>query len=228
MNGTTHTGAPEQAELRMAEPVKITAIRASIHTTSIAIPLLEGKVAGYGREEQKEFVFCEVETDKGVSGFGLTGHFLARSVVEALEKHVFPVVQGMDPRNVEAIHHRVWWKLNPRAMTGTISSALSCLDIACWDIAGKLAGRTVAELMGGHRTSVPAYVTYGFPQYDPRAAAKRRACMWQTGQGAENRRRPSTRAAGAEDARAVKAARAAVGDDITSDRRQYLFNPVMR
>src|SRR3546814_13828579 len=72
----------------------------------------------------------------------------------------------MDPRDVEAIHHRVWWKLNPRAMTGVISSALSCLDIACWDIAGKLSGRTVSELLGGARRSVPAYVTFGFPQSD--------------------------------------------------------------
>jgi L-alanine-DL-glutamate epimerase-like enolase superfamily enzyme len=114
--------------------VSITNIRASIHTTSIAIPLLEGKVAGYGREEQKEFVVCEVETDQGASGFGLTGHFLARSVVEALERHFLPVVKGMDPRDSEAMQQRVWQKLNPRAMTGVVSSALSCLDIACWDI----------------------------------------------------------------------------------------------
>src|SRR3546814_20883068 len=72
----------------------------------------------------------------------------------------------MDPRDVEAIHHRVWWKLNPRAMTGVISSALSCLAIACWDIAGKLSGRTVSELLGGARRSVPAYVTFGFPPSD--------------------------------------------------------------
>ena len=109
------------ATYRPGRPVRIADIRASIHTTAIAIPLLEGKVAGYGREEQKEFVFCEVETDQGVSGFGLTGHFLARSVVEALHGYFLPLVKGMDPRDVEAIHHKVWWKLNPRAMTGVIS-----------------------------------------------------------------------------------------------------------
>lgn len=89
-----------------------------------------------------------------------------RSVVAALEEHVLPVVKGMDPRNFEAIRQAVWRKLNPRAMTGTISSALSCLDMACQDIAGKLSGHTIAELLGGARTVVPAYCTFGFPQYD--------------------------------------------------------------
>lgn len=146
--------------------VAIRDITATIHTVSIDIPLLDDKVAGYGREEQKEFVFCEVHTDQGVSGFGLTGHFLARSAVEALQRHILPLVEDMDLRDTEALLHRVWWKLNPRAMTGVISSALSCVDIACWDIAGKLAGRSVAELLDGARRRVPAYVTFGFPQYD--------------------------------------------------------------
>src|SRR5256885_12136060 len=51
--------------------------------TTLFRSLLDGKVAGYGREEQREFVFCEVETDDGLTGVALTGHFLARSVVVA-------------------------------------------------------------------------------------------------------------------------------------------------
>ena len=146
--------------------MKIKDIRASIHSTAISVPLLEGKVQGYGREEQREFVFCEVETDEGHTGLAITGHFLARSVVAALKLYFLPLVRDMDARDVEAIHQKVWLKLNPRAMTGVISSALSCLDIALWDIQGKAANRSVAGLLGGARTSVPAYVTYGFPQYD--------------------------------------------------------------
>ena len=64
--------------------MKIKDIRASLHGFSITIPLLEGRVEGYGREEQKHFVFCEVETDEGHVGYGLTGHFLAKSVITAL------------------------------------------------------------------------------------------------------------------------------------------------
>ena len=144
--------------------MKISEIRATIHTSTISVPLLERKVHGYGREEQKEFVFCEVETDDGLSGLAITGHFLARSVVAALKSYILPVVRDMDVRDTEAIHQRIWSKLNPRAMTGVISSALSCLDIAIWDIQGKAANRSVAGLLGNARTTVPAYVTFGFPQ----------------------------------------------------------------
>jgi L-alanine-DL-glutamate epimerase-like enolase superfamily enzyme len=216
----------EPAPARSA-PVRIADIRASIHTTQIAIPLLEGKVAGYGREEQKEFVFCEVETDQGVSGFGLTGHFLARSVVEALHGYFLPLVKGMDPRDVEAIHHKVWWKLNPRAMTGVISSALSCLDIACWDIAGKLAGRTVAELLGGHRRQVPAYVTFGFPQYDREQLAEAARLHVERGFTALKLVVAVDKGGWREDARRIRAVREAVGPDIDlMIDANYLFNPV--
>ncbi|MGE5767573.1 MAG: mandelate racemase/muconate lactonizing enzyme family protein, partial [Bacteroidota bacterium] len=61
--------------------MKIKDIRASLHGFSITIPLLEGRVQGYGREEQTHFVFCDVETDEGHVGYGLTGHFLAKSVI---------------------------------------------------------------------------------------------------------------------------------------------------
>jgi L-alanine-DL-glutamate epimerase-like enolase superfamily enzyme len=214
-------------EALMSSPVKIASIRATRHTVSIEVPLLEGKVAGYGREEQKEFVFCEVETDCGTSGFGLTGHFLARSVVEALERHILPLVKGMDPRDVERLHQRIGSKLNPRAMTGVISSALSCLDIACWDIAGKLAGRTVAELLGGCRTSVPAYVTYGFPQYDRDQLVEAARLHVRNGFRALKLVVAVDKGGWREDARRVRAVRDGVGDDIDiMIDANYLFDPV--
>src|SRR3546814_9040376 len=95
--------------------MKIKDIRASLHGFSIALPLLEGRVQGYGREEQTHFVFCEVETDDGQVGYGLTGHFLARAVIAALHEHVLPVVRDMDPHDLEAIHQKVWRRLNPRS-----------------------------------------------------------------------------------------------------------------
>src|SRR3546814_18498380 len=98
---------------------------------------------GYGREEQTHFVFCEVETDEGHVGYGLTGHFLAKSVIVALHEHVLPVVKDMDPRDLDAIHQKVWKHLSPRAMTGTVSMALSCLYTPPWDILelGNASGR---------------------------------------------------------------------------------------
>jgi L-alanine-DL-glutamate epimerase-like enolase superfamily enzyme len=211
----------------MAKPLTIQDIRASRHTTETVIPLLEGKVAGYGREEQKEFVVCQVEDGDGHVGAAVTGHFLARSVVEALHHHVLPVVRDMDVRDVEAIHQRVFSKLNPRAMTGVISSALSCLDIACWDIHGQATGRSVAALLGNARQTVPAYCTFGFPQYDRDQLVEAARLAVRNGFSAIKLVVAVDKGGWREDARRVRAVREAVGGDIDlMIDANYLFSPV--
>lgn len=207
--------------------MKIKDIRASLHGFSIEIPLLDGKVKGYGREEQTHFVFCEVETDEGIVGYGLTGHFLAQSVIVALEKHVLPVVRDMDPRDIELIHKTIWAKLNPRTMTGTISMALSCLDIALWDIQGKKEGRSIAALLGNARKEVPAYITFGFPQYDRDQLAA--AAKLHVGNGFKALKSVVAvdKKGWREDAVRTRRIREAVGPDIDlMIDANYLFNPV--
>ena len=138
--------------------MKIKSVKASVHRFAVNVPLLKEAI-------DRKAVWCEVETDDGLVGHGLTGGgFLPLAVVTALEKELLPVVKDMDPRDTEAIHEKVWWKLNQRSMTGVISSALSALDIALWDIHGKHAGRTVAQLLGGARDWAPTYCTFGFPE----------------------------------------------------------------
>lgn len=207
--------------------MRIKDIRASVHTTSIDAPLLSEKIRGYGREEQREFVFCEVETDEGLTGVSVTGHFLSAAVVVALEHHFLPVVQDMDVRDVEAVHQRVWRKLNPRAMTGVVSSALSLLDIALWDIHGKAVDRSVAGLLGGARTEVDAYVTYGFPQYDREQLAEAARLHVDSGFTALKLVVAVDEGGWREDAARIRAVREAVGDgiDIMID-ANYLFEPV--
>jgi L-alanine-DL-glutamate epimerase-like enolase superfamily enzyme len=202
-------------------------IKASLHGFSIEIPLLEGRVEGYGREEQTHFVFCQVETDEGIVGYGLTGHFLSRAVIVALEKHILPCVKGMDVRDLEKIHQRVWQKLNPRAMSGTISMALSCLDIALWDIIGKKEGRSIAAMLGGARSEVPCYVTFGFPQYDIDLLGEAAKLHVSNGFKALKSVVAVDKGGWREDARRVKAIRDAVGSeiDLMID-ANYLFNPV--
>ncbi|MPZ60504.1 MAG: mandelate racemase/muconate lactonizing enzyme family protein [Propionibacteriales bacterium] len=207
--------------------MRIKDIRASVHTISISVPLISEKVSGYGREEQREFVFCEVETDEGLTGVAVTGHFLAHSVVSALERYFLPAVRDMDVRDVEAIHERVWRTLNPRAMTGVVSSALSLLDIAMWDIHGKAVERPVAGLLGGARDEVDCYVTFGFPQYDWEqlaAAARLHVDNGFTGLKLVVAVDPG---GWREDAARIRAVREEVGDgiDIMID-ANYLFRPV--
>jgi len=201
--------------------VKIKSIIASVHAIEVTVPLIEKPI------ERRKIVFCTVETDDGVLGYGLTGHFLPFAVAVALEKEFLPTVKGMDPRDTEAIHSKVWWTLNPRSMTGVVSSALSCLDIALWDIQGKAARRTVAQLLGGARESSPTYVTFGFPHYDRDQLVE--AARRQVAAG--NRRLKLVVAAvkggWQEDAERVRRVREAVGDDVElMIDANYMFSPI--
>jgi L-alanine-DL-glutamate epimerase-like enolase superfamily enzyme len=201
--------------------MKIAAIKASVHRIAAKVPLLDKPL-------MRRIVFCEVETDDGYTGHGLTGGaYLPFAIATALNKEFLPVVKGLDPRDTEAIHERVWWKLNQRSMTGVVSSALSCLDIACWDIHGKLTGRTVAQLLGGARDWAPTYCTFGFPEYDREQlvqAAKDRL--------AEGHRRLKLvvavdRGGWQEDAKRIRLVREAVGPEVElMIDANYMFRPV--
>lgn len=200
--------------------MKIKRISASVHQFPIYLPMIEKPM------EHRVLVFCEVETDTGLTGCGVTGAFLPWATIPAIEHEIFPVVKDMDPRDTEAIHAAVWWKVNPRAYTGVVSNALSAVDIACWDIRGKHEGRTVAQLLGGHRDWAPTYITFGYPFFD-----KDQLCEYAKKFVAEGNTRlkmvvACDKGGWREDARRIRAVRDAVGPniDIMID-ANYRFTP---
>ena len=141
--------------------MKIKDIRASVHRLPIYLPLFDAPI------DHRDHVFCEVETDEGVVGFGMTARFVAGAVVSILTRDIFPAVKDMDPRDLERIHERVRAVVGERGfVTGANLAATSCFDLALWDIIGIEANRTVAQLLGGYRDHATVYVTYGFGNYD--------------------------------------------------------------
>ena len=141
--------------------MKITAVRASVHAFETRLPLV-GKPAGDSLR-----VVCEVETDNGHTGIGMAARFLPQGIAAAVNHHLGPALIGRDPRDLEAIHAHLHPLVSERGQTiGINLSALSCVDLALWDILGKASGRTVAQLLGGHSDHADAYVTFGFGAFD--------------------------------------------------------------
>lgn len=141
--------------------MKIVDTRASVHVFETRLPLI-GKPAGDSTR-----IVCEIETDEGHVGIGMAARFLPHGVAAVVNHHLGPAVRGMDPRDLEAIHARLHPLVSERGQTiGINLSALSCIDLALWDIQGKATGRTVAQLLGGHRDYAEAYVTFGFGAFD--------------------------------------------------------------
>ena len=110
----------------------------------------------------RNWIFVEVETDDGVTGIGeATTEYHEQAVKAQVETELKPRLLGLDPTDVERIwqlgYRDFWWR---RGVVHT--SALSGVDQALWDIAGKAAGRPVFKLLGGKvRQKVRCYVRYG-------------------------------------------------------------------
>lgn len=102
----------------------------------------------------------EVQTDQGVTGWGECfgpGNvaFANKTIVE---KVIQPMVLGMDPMDRDVIWHKVYNLLRDHGQKGMPMQSLSGVDIAMWDIAGKVAGLPLHKLIGGaHRTQVQVY-----------------------------------------------------------------------
>ena len=101
-----------------------------------------------------------VETDEGVTGWGeCFGPGPVALANKAIVEHVIqPMILGLDPLDRDAIWHRVYNLLRDHGQKGMPMQALSGVDIALWDIAGKVAGLPLHKLIGGaHRDRVAVY-----------------------------------------------------------------------
>ncbi len=94
-----------------------------------------------------------IETDAGVAGYGEAGASgpMARARVATMQQYLM----GKDPLAIEVHFHQMTSLMHTyMAHTGTISG----IDMALWDLAGKILNRRVCELMGGpFREEIPMY-----------------------------------------------------------------------
>jgi D-galactarolactone cycloisomerase len=102
----------------------------------------------------------EVETDEGITGwgecFGPGPVAIAnKGIVEGV---IQPMILGHDPLDRDVLWHKVYNLLRDHGQKGMPLQSLSGVDIALWDIAGKVANLPLHKLIGGaHRTRVPVY-----------------------------------------------------------------------
>lgn len=106
----------------------------------------------------KHYLFVELYTDAGIKGLGEAGNWgFLSSTADAIRKFT-PYLIGKDPFNAEDIQQNLYRATYFRG--SVIMSALSAIDIACWDIKGKALGVPVYQLLGGRtRDKVRCYAS---------------------------------------------------------------------
>ena len=97
----------------------------------------------------RNFVTLKIITDEGVYGVGdATLNGRERAVASYLADHVLPCLIGRDAHRIEDIwqylYKGAYWRRGPVTMT-----AIAAVDMALWDIKGKIAGLPVYQLLGG-------------------------------------------------------------------------------
>jgi galactonate dehydratase len=107
-----------------------------------------------------------VHTDEGVVGLGETFP-LAGMETAALHGPIARQVLGRDPRDLAGIHDDLATYFNYYGHAGAEWRALSGLDIALWDLKGRVADEPIYALLGGKaREEIPAYNTSYDREYD--------------------------------------------------------------
>lgn len=157
---------------------------------------------------------AEVTTDEGVTGMCICNQHL-----QNWEPQVHALLIGEDPRRIEYL----WFKLfggthRKRCTKGEWVRAIGYVDMALWDLYGKITKQPVHRLLGGFRDQVPVYAAGGYYQQGKTAEelgkelagfvdlgyhhVKMKVGAWVFGVSMK------------EDVRRVKAVRDAIGDDI--------------
>lgn len=138
---------------------------ASIDSIPVAIPYRhDGGQTGFGGSVWKKlsYLLIKVQTDDGLVGWGEAfGYNVIPATKKAMDDVVRPLVLGKNVGDIPAVMGPLKKVLHIYGRSGPVQYALSGLDIALWDLAGKRAGKSVAALLGGRaREAIPAYKSF--------------------------------------------------------------------
>jgi L-rhamnonate dehydratase len=113
-----------------------------------------------------------VHTDEGVTGVGEadTSPYVARTIVEMPSSHAVArglreLLVGQDPLEIERLWSLMFHGSDHYGRGGAALHTISAIDMALWDIAGKVAGVSIADLLGGRRVDrVRVYASEVMPE----------------------------------------------------------------
>jgi L-alanine-DL-glutamate epimerase-like enolase superfamily enzyme len=149
----------------------------AVETFYLRLPEVEERCDG-----TQDTLVVRVTTDSGLSGVGEvdSAPLVAQAVIDAPVSHTIQrglreVLIGENPLEIERLWDRMYEATLYFGRRGPVIHAMSGVDIALWDLAGKAMGRPVHELMGGARRKlVRAYASSLFGETPQATAGKAR------------------------------------------------------
>src|SRR5216683_1304397 len=136
---------------------------AAIRTIALSCTVDPPYASAAGVQSRRGGLIVEVETDGGIIGIGEAG-LGGGATATVIEKDLAPMLIGQDPLLIEGLWQRMFHRTRQYGRRGVVMQAISGIDIALWDIAGKIARLPVYQLLGACRDRVEAYASGGFYQ----------------------------------------------------------------
>ena len=181
-----------------------------------ASDLLYEKSDAMGSFRFHEWLICEIETDDGHIGIG-NAALAPQLVKKTIDEYLKPLVIGEDPFDYSYIWEKMYRRTHAWGRRGLGMVAISAIDIAIWDILGKLTNKPVFKLLGGRtKEKIPVYASklYSQPIKDLQNEAEKykkqgfkmfkMRCGWGPKDGPEGMRK---------NIELVEAVREVIGDD---------------
>lgn len=134
----------------------------SVETTILRLPTVLANGDGL-----QDLLIVKVHTDEGITGIG-EAHTMPLAleaiihapISQSASQGLAQLIVGEDPLQIERLWDLMWSRTAVLGRRGLIVHAMSAIDIALWDIAGKALGVPVHQLLGGaQRISVTAYAS---------------------------------------------------------------------
>ncbi|GAA1125750.1 mandelate racemase/muconate lactonizing enzyme family protein [Nocardioides aquiterrae] len=149
----------------------------SVTARPVGLPLEENLRWGAMSVSTKGGILVTVTTSDGLVGIGEAG-FSAEyfpTVGPLVNDQLGPMITGRDPRDISALWHDMMRATHMWGRRGVETYALSGIDIALWDLFGKITAQPVHRLLGSYKPSVRAYFAPSLKDVERSVAEAREA-----------------------------------------------------
>ncbi len=144
-------GAAGAAALAALEPIPVMASPPRLKITDVETWVLNSTS-----------LFVVVRTDQGISGYGESSPMNVRAIAALLNEALKPLVVGQNPLDRERLWEKMYFSTYKLGVMGAQTEAIAGIDIALWDILGKVTGLSLSQLFGGRRRDrVRMYASIG-------------------------------------------------------------------
>jgi D-arabinonate dehydratase len=189
--------------------IRIVDLKVDIYTIGVDL-------ADFGKS--RDIAVIRVITDRGIEGIGYVPEFFhIPTPFSQAFKEILSVIRenvvGLDPMSIEAIWNKLYQRLTRWGRRGLVLQAVSGVDMALWDILGKVSGLPLWRLLGGYREEVPAYANTAH-HLPPGELAKKALEYYEGGFRAFKIRGARTEVSFEEATERIKAIRDTLGYDV--------------